>query len=224
MIADMCDHLPGADAALVTNAIGADSRIGRKYLKPATGYGGPCFPRDNKAFAALGRRLGVDCTLAEATDQINDRQVVRLRQAVETHARAGDVVAVLGMSYKPATCVVEESQGVALASELCRAGYKVVVSDPQALPDARKALPQNVICEQDAALAIAAADVVVIATPWPQFSELSPAAFARSGRRRVVIDPWRLASMEAIAAVADIVTMGVGAWRFARERKIGKLA
>src|SRR3546814_799235 len=67
MIADMCDHLPGADAHVVTRAVGADSRIGRKYLKPAIGYGGPCFPRDNKAFAALGRKLGVNCELAEAT-------------------------------------------------------------------------------------------------------------------------------------------------------------
>lgn len=57
MIADMCDHLDGADADVVTDALGADSRIGKKYIKGAIGYGGPCFPRDNKAFAALGRSL-----------------------------------------------------------------------------------------------------------------------------------------------------------------------
>jgi len=62
MIGEMCDHLPGADAEVVTRAVGADSRIGRKYLKPAVGYGGPCFPRDNKAFIALGRKLGVKQT------------------------------------------------------------------------------------------------------------------------------------------------------------------
>jgi len=81
MIADMCDHLPGADADVVTRAVGADSRIGRKYLKPAIGYGGPCFPRDNKAFAALGRKLGVNTALAEATDAIKLIKKFALPQA-----------------------------------------------------------------------------------------------------------------------------------------------
>ena len=112
MIADMCDHLPGADADVVTRAVGADSRIGRKYLKPAIGYGGPCFPRDNKAFAALGRKLGVNTALAEATDAINEHQFQRMIGAVSAVAEPAQTVAILGLSYKPDTSVVEESQGV----------------------------------------------------------------------------------------------------------------
>ena len=54
MLAELCDHLDGADAEVVAKTIGDDSRIGRKYLTGAIGYGGPCFPRDNRAFAALG--------------------------------------------------------------------------------------------------------------------------------------------------------------------------
>jgi UDPglucose 6-dehydrogenase len=57
MLAEICEKLPGADADVVTSALGLDSRIGRKYLKGALGYGGPCFPRDNVAFAALARSL-----------------------------------------------------------------------------------------------------------------------------------------------------------------------
>jgi UDPglucose 6-dehydrogenase len=75
MLAEMCDKLPGADVDVVSTAVGSDTRVGSKYIKGAIGYGGPCFPRDNKAFAALGRHLGVRCDLAEATDAINDHQI-----------------------------------------------------------------------------------------------------------------------------------------------------
>ena len=59
-LADMCERLPGADVEAVTDALGLDTRIGRKYLRGAIAYGGPCFPRDNKAFAVLARDLGAD--------------------------------------------------------------------------------------------------------------------------------------------------------------------
>ena len=80
MLADICDRLPGADVDVVTKALGADTRIGAKYLKGAMGYGGPCFPRDNVAFAALARKLGARADVAEATDRINNYQVDRLTE------------------------------------------------------------------------------------------------------------------------------------------------
>ena len=92
MLAEMCDYLPGADVDVVSRAVGGDTRIGTKYFKGAIGYGGPCFPRDNKAFAALGRRLGVKCDLAEATDQINDHQLERLLDTVRMRAAPGAAV------------------------------------------------------------------------------------------------------------------------------------
>ena len=77
-LADICERLPGADVDSVTDALGLDSRIGGKYLRGALAYGGPCFPRDNKAFAVLARDIGADPALAEATDAINVAQSERL--------------------------------------------------------------------------------------------------------------------------------------------------
>ena len=133
MLAEMCDHLPGADVDVVSVAVGSDTRVGSKYIKGAIGYGGPCFPRDNKAFAALGRKLGVRCDLAEATDMINDHQIERLIGAVQAHAAPGANVAVLGLSYKPDTQVVEESQGWRSRRKLSAEGYVVSVYDPLAM-------------------------------------------------------------------------------------------
>lgn len=211
MIADVCDHLPGADADVVTRAVGADSRIGRKYLKPAIGYGGPCFPRDNKAFSALGRKLGANCALAEATDNINNHQIHRLMGAIEARAETGATVAVLGMSYKPYTGVVEESQGVQLAGLLAQSGYRVIASDPLALPAAQAMLSgPDIVIEGDAQKAVQGADVVVITTAWPEYANIPLSCFATGGRRRVLIDPWSLFDKASVKEFVDLIKPGSG--------------
>ena len=204
MIADLCDHIPGADSDVVNRAVGADSRIGKKYLKSAIGYGGPCFPRDNKAFAALGRKLGARCDLAEATDKINDHQLARLQGAVEASAAPNKTVSVLGLSYKPETGVIEASQGVMLAKLLAEAGYKVSVFDPLANEHARAVLGTAITVASSAAAAVKTADVVVITTPWDEFKTLS----GDDLRNRTVIDPWRAISEKAAASAAKHIILG----------------
>ncbi len=100
-LADMCERLPGADVEVVTDALGLDTRIGRKYLRGAIAYGGPCFPRDNKAFAVLARDLGAEALLAEATDAVNVAQTDRLARVVQSRLEDGDAVGILGLAYKP---------------------------------------------------------------------------------------------------------------------------
>ena len=112
MLARVCETLPGADVEVVTRALGTDSRIGRKYLKGALGYGGPCFPRDNQAFSALARGNGVPATLAEATDALNRQQVPRLAEMILSRLSQGGIAGIAGLAYKPDTDVVDESQGL----------------------------------------------------------------------------------------------------------------
>ena len=94
---------PGADVEAVTDALGLDTRIGRKYLRGALAYGGPCFPRDNKAFGVLARDLGAEPLLAEATDAVNAAQTDRLARIVQSRLEAGNAVGILGLAYKPDT-------------------------------------------------------------------------------------------------------------------------
>lgn len=208
MISDMCDHLPGADADVVNRAVGADSRVGKKYLKSAVGYGGPCFPRDNKAFAALGRRLGARCDLAEATDAINDHQLDRMLEAIASNVADGATVAVLGLSYKPSTVVVEAAHGVLLAQRLCDAGYGVVVFDPLASNNAKGVLGTTVEFAATAEDAVRKAEVVAVMTPSPEYSALTSDHLAAENRTRVVIDPWRVISPEAAAVAQRYVVPG----------------
>jgi UDPglucose 6-dehydrogenase len=207
-LADMCERLPGADVEAVTDALGLDKRIGAKYLRGAISYGGPCFPRDNKAFSVFARDLGAEPLLAEATDAVNVAQTDRLARVVQSRLKAGNVVGILGLAYKPDTGVIEESPGVALARLLGDAGYEVRVYDPVATEAALDALGGLARGSSSAAELLAQSDVTVIATPWPEFAELPLEALEREGRPTVVIDCWRLLPETASAEGIEIVRLG----------------
>jgi UDPglucose 6-dehydrogenase len=207
MLAEICEHLPGADVDVVTAALGKDSRIGPKYLKGALGYGGPCFPRDNVAFTSMAKRLGVAADIATATDSINQRQVDRVVQLVDRLGPAGSAVAVLGLAYKPQTPVVDESQGIMIARKLSQSGHEVIVADPLALETASAVLGDSVVVVGSAEAAISAADIVVIAIPAAEYAQLPASAFTAGGKRRIVLDCWRILAAE-VADAADIVNLG----------------
>jgi len=186
MMSDMCDHLEHADVDVVCNALGCDTRIGKKYLKGGLGYGGPCFPRDNVAFAVLANQIGADAALAKATDHINKLQPKRVVEKVKKYA--GKKVAVLGLSYKPDTEVSEESQGVMIANDLLALGYDVRVYDPKAIVTAKSKLADNIICGNSIKSTIEGADIIVIATPWKEFVDY----FAQNRLNINIIDCWRI--------------------------------
>lgn len=119
MIARLCECLPGA--------LGLDSRIGPKYLKGEVSYGGPCFPRDNRAMATLATRAGAFSELAEVTDRLKRAQVKWIADLTKRHYSGGGPIGRLGVTYKPDTDVVEESFGLLLAGELTSANLPVVV-------------------------------------------------------------------------------------------------
>jgi UDPglucose 6-dehydrogenase len=207
-LADMCERLPKADVEVVTDALGLDTRIGSKYLRGGLAYGGPCFPRDNKAFGVLARDLGTEPLLAEATDAVNVAQTDRLARVVQSRLEAGHTVGILGLTYKPDTGVIEESPGIALARLLGNAGYEVRVYDPVATDAALDALGGLAEASSSVAELLAQSNVAVIATPWPEFAELPTDALERDGRRTVVIDCWRLLPEEAHGGQIEIVRLG----------------
>ncbi|HEV2690794.1 MAG TPA: nucleotide sugar dehydrogenase [Bryobacteraceae bacterium] len=219
MLAQVCETLPGADVDVVTAAVGCDSRIGQKYMKGALGYGGPCFPRDNKAFSALARANGAPALLAEATDKLNSRQVPRLGVLILSRLPKGGVAGIMGLSYKPNTEVIEESQGVALAKYLSEAGASVVVYDPAAMDNTRLQLKDSVSYAKSAADCASQADVLAITTPWPEFKNLAPENFKRGAAMAFVLDCWRILPHENLEGVVDYRTLGYGATDGARDRE-----
>jgi UDPglucose 6-dehydrogenase len=210
MLSGICERLEGADVDVVTATLGLDTRIGRKYLQGATGYGGPCFPRDNLAFSVLAHRVGARADLAESTDRLNRFQVERLFEIATARLPKGATVGLLGLSYKPDTAVIEESQGVALAQRLADAGYRALAFDPAALPAAQAALGSRLASAESAEACVRNSDRLVVTTAWPQFRDVPTAAFARTKGRLEVIDCWRLLDPARLESVCSLVYLGKG--------------
>ncbi len=192
MLARVSEQLPEASVDVVTAALGLDSRIGPKYLKGAVSYGGPCFPRDNLALAALARRLGAPADLAQATDCFNRQQIRWLADVVQRQSNPEGTVGILGLTYKPGTDVVEEAVGFLLAQELAARGVAVVTFDPAGHRNSAGALDGKVRFAGQARDCIEQSDVVVVATPWPEFHSLPSDQWARPRQPRTVIDCWRV--------------------------------
>ncbi len=210
MLARICERLPGANVDAVTTALGLDSRIGGKYLKGAVGYGGPCFPRDNLALAALAREIGAPADIAQATDRFNRAQVAWLADLVQQHLPAGGTAGILGLTYKPDTDVVEQSVGLILAQELVRRGAGVVAYDPAGMQNARNALGDSVRLAASARECIERSAVVVLATPWKEFLELPEAQWSDNGRALTLVDCWRAISRAARAKGVRYLSLGTG--------------
>ncbi len=208
MLARICERVPGGNVDTVTAALGLDTRIGAKYLKGAVSYGGPCFPRDNHALAALAREVGATADLAQATDQFNRAQVQWLAALVEKHIAAGGRVGILGLTYKPQTDVVEESIGLLLAREMSSRGVRVSAFDPAGMPNARLALGEGVQFAASAEECIRNSELIVVATPWKEFLDIPAEKWAGADGEKIVVDCWRVLKLS--DKTAGIRYIGLG--------------
>jgi UDPglucose 6-dehydrogenase len=191
-LADICERIPGADVDVVSEALGSDSRIGRKYLTGGMGFAGPCFPRDNVALSFLCRQIGASPDLLETNDAYNRALADRFVSKILPLAKKGDTVCILGLAYKPLSHVIEESQGVALALAFADAGMRVVGYDPLAENAARQVFRDHVLVADSLEEALRDANLVVVTTPDECFHALNPSDFLAGRKSVTVVDFWRM--------------------------------
>ncbi|MGA5643317.1 UDP-glucose dehydrogenase family protein [Streptomyces cinereoruber] len=204
-VADMC-QAAGADVSQIVEILGVDPRIGSGGMKPGIGYGGGCLPKDVRAFTASARQLGTDraATFLRAAEEINENRVDTavdlITQALGDRPLKGSRATVWGAAFKPGTNDVRESPALALAHALQQAGATVMVHDPQAVPTAMVRNPELDYCE-GLADSLDGADLVVLATEWPEYRQADPQALATHPTNALLIDcrttldpePWRTA-------------------------------
>lgn len=174
MLGEICDAM-GVNGHNVAAAIGADSRIGSKYIRPGGPYGGTCFPRDTWAMQAAASQYGVGAPLVSATEDVNQRTLARF---AEQARNSGRKVAVLGLTFKPDTAITEHSLGMYVARYLVAEGVDVVTHDPMAI-----GVPIGVKRMSSAQEAVDWSECVLIATPWPEYVTLD-----YGGKK--LVDPW----------------------------------
>lgn len=205
MLSELCENLLGADADIVSNAIGCDSRIGNKCFQGALADRGLSLPSDNRAFVALAESLFTNTLLAKATDQLNNYQAERLtricEQIAEIHFDDGPStrpkVGLLGLSYKPDTPIAECSAGCALANKLI-GKFDVFVYDPIAIPLASQICDGRVqfVSSVDKLIYEHEIDILLITTDSKIWRNLT---FNPARKETLyIVDCWRLLDREEI--------------------------
>jgi UDPglucose 6-dehydrogenase len=162
----------GADIEKVRKAVGADPRIGPKFLFPGPGFGGSCFPKDIRALAHTARGAGMTLEVVEAADRANLRQKKVLGARVREFfggSLAGKRVAVWGLAFKPETDDIREAPALTVIADLREAGAHVVGYDPVAMPAIKAQLGDALELAQTEYGAVEGAHALVLVTEWKQF-------------------------------------------------------
>ncbi|HYU65651.1 MAG TPA: UDP-glucose/GDP-mannose dehydrogenase family protein, partial [Jatrophihabitantaceae bacterium] len=190
-MAEVCETT-GADVTALSKAIGYDDRIGHKFLRAGLGFGGGCLPKDIRAFIARAGELGVDQAVSflREVDEINLRRrarTVELGLDLIDGSYRGTRIAILGAAFKPNSDDIRDSPALDVAASIGRRGGDVVVYDPQALDNARRAHPElayvNSLDE-----ALTGADVTMVLTEWDEFQDMDPVAVGEQVAQRNMVD------------------------------------
>ena len=203
-VANVCDAA-GADVMTLADALGYDTRIGRRFLTPGIGFGGGCLSKDIRAFLARADELGVGDSLQflREVDQINVAQrglAVEVARELAGGSFTGQNVAVLGAAFKPDTDDVRDSPALSVAAAIQAEGAVVRVHDPRASYNARKLCPALDYAEE-AVKACEAADVVLHLTEWREYRAIDPVQLRSvvraprllDGRNVLPLGDWRAA-------------------------------
>jgi UDPglucose 6-dehydrogenase len=189
-LASICNRIPGADVDSITRALGADKRVSPHYIKGGLSYGGPCFPRDNRAFSSFASRHSVNAHMAKATDKANKYHIDDLIDLVLANTSQNTVVSVLGLSYKPDTPVIEESASIKLIEKLLEKQMDVIVYDPLAVDNVRMVFGQKIKYANTVKECLDEAPLCIITGQHDEFKAITEKDIGSN--KITVIDCWRL--------------------------------
>ncbi len=189
-IANLCEMV-GADVNMVRKGIGADSRIGSKFLYPGCGYGGSCFPKDVKALIKTAEQNGYPMRVLRAVEEVNEQQKGVLFRKLSDFYKGelqGKTIAIWGLAFKAETDDMREATSLVTINLLLEAGCTVRVFDPVAMNECRRRLGDSVAYARDIYDAALGADALLLLTEWKQFRLPSWEVVRRSMNRPALFD------------------------------------
>ena len=195
-LANVCEAV-GADILDVVEGLGMDHRIGPHFLRPGPGYGGSCFPKDTQALIAVAEDAGYDFELLRAVIEADEEQRRRVADKVRQAAGGGlrgRRVGMWGIAFKAGTDDVRESPAMRIAALLQDEGAEVVAYDPEAKTDL-------LTMASDPIAAATEADVLLIATEWPEFMTVDMAQVSTAMRGHRIVDARNILDPKQVRAV-----------------------
>ena len=199
-VANLCEAV-GTDIREVCDGIGADSRIGQRFLNPGIGYGGSCFPKDLAAFRAVAHDCGYDFRLLDEVIRINQEQQQRFLRKVRgaLWTLKGKRLGVLGLAFKGGTDDIRQSPAVAVIKCLLKEACEVIAYDPAAMERARTELPSQVTFAESAYQAARSADALLILTDWEEFASLDLDRLYAELKYPIIVDGRNLYNPETMS-------------------------
>ena len=200
-IANLCE-IVGADVEMVRRGIGADTRIGRKFLYPGCGYGGSCFPKDVKALIKTAEKNGYTMHVLKAVEEVNENQKKVVFEKLQKYFNGNlkdKTIAVWGLAFKPETDDMREATSLVTIDLLLNAGCRVRVFDPVAMEECRRRLGDKVEYAKDMYDAVLDADAMLLLTEWKQFRLPSWGVMKKTMRYALVIDGRNIYDAEELA-------------------------
>lgn len=189
-IANLCEVV-GADVNMVRKGIGADTRIGTKFLYPGCGYGGSCFPKDVKALIKTAEKNGYEMHVLKAVEEVNEYQKTVLFKKLFQYYKGelkGKTIALWGLAFKPETDDMREATALVTIKLLQDAGCNIRVYDPVAMNECKRRIGETVYYAKDIYDAVLNADALLMLTEWKQFRLLSWGIVKKSMKNPLVID------------------------------------
>ena len=205
-IANLCERV-GADVSMVRKGIGADSRIGNKFLYPGCGYGGSCFPKDVKALIKTAQQNNYTMKVLEAVEEVNERQknvlfekfVNRFKGEVE-----GKRGALWGLAFKPGTDDMREAPALVLIENLLRVGCRVKVYDPVAMEEAKRRIGDRIEYARDMYDVLVNAETLFHVTEWKEFRMPNWEIVRYSMKKPLLIDGRNVYSLSELEGIEYI--------------------
>ncbi len=211
-IAKLADSA-NADVNDVMSAVGADRRIGRAFLNAGRGYGGGCFPKDVSGLIRSAEEYGVEMELMNAATAVNEsmphyvinRAKTVLGGSPEDNVYKDKKITVLGLSFKAGTSDARRSPAIAIANTLAEQGAEVRAYDPEAMEEAKHFLHDRVALSESLDAALNEAELVFVATDWPQFKNLTA---EQLGSANLIVDCMNC--LDKTTLPASIKYIGIG--------------
>jgi UDPglucose 6-dehydrogenase len=170
-VANLCERV-GADVDMVRRGIGADERIGKRFLFSGIGYGGSCFPKDVQALGKSAEENNYDFKILNAVMDVNTIQkkiLVEKMRAYYKEDLKGKKFAMWGLAFKPDTDDIREAPALYIIDELLKEGATIVAFDPEGIQNVKKLLGDKISYSENRYDALDGADALLIVTEWPVF-------------------------------------------------------
>lgn len=192
-IANLCEAV-GANVDDVRNGMGADKRIGDKFLYPGCGYGGSCFPKDVRALVKTAEDNGLEMKIVKATEEVNNSQkhiLYKKLSNIKDFSLEGKTIAVLGLAFKPKTDDMREAPSLVFMNDLIDnvKNVKIRAYDPISMNVCKRMINNECIYyATDMYDAVKGADALVLVTEWDEFRNPDWSKIIGTMNNNIVVD------------------------------------